>query len=253
MEKDINSYWDKYQKAYSYEEFSAIYREMELIKSVSFKGKKVIEIGCGFKPLFNVVKEYSNYIAIEPGEKPFNSILEMSEYFKNVQVFNSTFEEWHITNKNIKADLIVLPGVLHELDDAFLVLEMCLNHLNPEGVLYINVPNVDSLHRKIAVAMGIIEDTKEKSFRNIEFGQKYNFSKSTLKELIMRLSKKVMITKLNTFFLKPFTHDQMLDAFSNGIIDKKVIDGLYKVSEEVEGLGSEIVCVLKLKDEKSKD
>ena len=38
MTKDIDKYWDKYKSIYSFEEFSAIYRELELLKSVSFNG-----------------------------------------------------------------------------------------------------------------------------------------------------------------------------------------------------------------------
>lgn len=247
MKKNINQYWDKYKKLYSFEEFSAIYREVELLKSVSFKGKNVIEIGCGFRPLFSVAKDYLNYIAIEPGKNPFNDISDKSKNFNNVKVFNSTFEDWSLLNKYVKADLIVLPGVLHEVNNALQVLEKCLNHLDVDGEIYINVPNVNSLHRKIAVSIGIINDVYEKSSRNIELEQSYNFSTKSLSELLKSLTKKVNITKLKTFFLKPFTHDQMLSIFSSGIIDEKIIKGLYEVSDQTKDLGSEIACVVKYK------
>ena len=58
MKKNINEYWDKYQEIYSFEEFSAVYRERELLNLVSFTDKNVIEIGCGFKPIFTVANEY---------------------------------------------------------------------------------------------------------------------------------------------------------------------------------------------------
>ena len=245
MKKDINKYWDKYKSIYSFEEFSSIYREVELLKSVSFENKNIIEIGCGYKPLFNVASKFNNYLAIEPAQKPYESILEMSKKFSNVKVLHSTFEEWCLSKSDFKADLIIFPGVLHEVNHPSQVLEMCLNYLSPGGNIYINVPNVESLHRKLAVSMGIIKDTHEKSSRNIELEQNYNFSTSALNDLIMGLTRKVEIIKLNTFFLKPFTHSQMLSIYSKGIIDHKVIRGLYEVSDQTEGIGSEIACVVK--------
>lgn len=245
MKKDINKYWDKYRSIYSFEEFSAIYREIELMKSVSFKKKSVIEIGCGYKPLFKVVKNFKQYIAIEPGKKPFNSVSRFSRKFKNVNVLNLTFEEWSHLNQDLKSDLIIFPGVLHEVKDPKLILKMCLNHLNPGGHIYINVPNVNSFHRKLAVSMGIIKYTKEKSERNIELEQYHNFSTESLKKLLVSLSKKIKIVKLNTFFIKPFTHSQMLSIFSKGIINHEVIKGLYDISDELDGYGSEIACVIK--------
>ena len=35
LKKDINKYWNKYKKIYSFEQFSAIYREQELLKLLS--------------------------------------------------------------------------------------------------------------------------------------------------------------------------------------------------------------------------
>ena len=62
-------------------------------------------------------------------------------------------------NPNIKVDLIILPGVLHEVDDALQFLKLCVKHIKNKGKIYINVPNANSLHRKIAVAMNIIKKT----------------------------------------------------------------------------------------------
>ena len=117
-------------------------------------------------------------------------------------------------------------------------------------MIYINVPNANSLHRRIAVSMGILKETTGKSSRNLELEQNYNFTIKSLKSLINKVSKNFEILKLKTFFLKPFTHDQMLSIFNKGIIDHEIIRGLYEVSEQTEELGSEIACVVKYKSAK---
>jgi SAM-dependent methyltransferase len=245
--RNFKNYWDKYKEIYSFEQFSSIYREIECLKSITFKKKQVLELGCGYRPLFPSSNEYNNYFAIEPGQDPFKEVLKTSKKFKNVHVINSTFEDWCFKNPKVKVDLIILPGVLHEVDNANEVLNLCLNHLNQDGTIYINVPNANSLHRRIAVSMGVLKDTTGKSHRNLELEQNYNFSTESLKNLLNKVSTDLEIKKLKTFFLKPFTHEQMLSMFTKGIIDHKIIKGLYEVSDQTEELGSEIACVVKYK------
>ena len=245
--RNFKNYWDKYREIYSFEEFSAIYREIELLKSVSLKKKHILELGCGYRPLFLALQGFTSYLAVEPGKDPFNEVLNKSKKFKNVHVINSTFEEWCLENSKDKVDLIVLPGVLHEVNNANEFLNLCFDHLNPGGCIYINVPNANSLHRRIAVSMGILNDTTEKSPRNLELEQNYNFTLESLKDLLNQVSNNLEFIKLKTFFLKPFTHDQMLSMYNKGIIDHKIIKGLYDVSDQSEELGSEIACLVKYK------
>lgn len=247
IEKNINDYWDVYKKIYGFEEYSAIYRQKELLKSVSFVKKDVLEIGCGFRPFFLCAKNYNSYIAIEPGRDVFNVIADLGKTKNNVKTINSTFEDWCSLNPKIQFDLIILPGVLHELNDAKHVLELCVSHLREKGSIYINVPNANSLHRKLAVAMGIYKNSSDVSNRNKLMQQNYIFSFNDLRDLVSSVSKSLKIVKMKSFFLKPFTHDQMLKSIENGIIDKNVVKGLYNISDQIGDLGSEIACVLELK------
>jgi SAM-dependent methyltransferase len=249
-EKDINEYWDKYRELYSFEKFSAIYRELELLKSVSFEGKDVLELGCGFRPFFLSAKKYNSYIAIEPGKDAFNAINKLCKSKKNIKAFNSTFEDWCPLNPTKKVDLIILPGVLHEVGDAAQILKLCVAHLREKGTIYINVPNANSLHRKLAVAMGLYKNTSDESDRNMQLQQNYIFSFDDLQNLVKKVSANLKIVKMKSFFLKPFTHEQMLACVSNEIIDPVVVKGLYDISDQIGDLGSEIACVLELKDGK---
>ena len=248
--KNLNKYWEKYKKIYSFEEFSSIYRESELLKSVSFIGKNILEIGCGYKPFFLCSKKYKSYVAIEPGNDAYAKVKKLSANKNNVKVFNSTFEEWSLLESSAKFDLIILPGVLHEVENAIKIIKLCESYLARKGKIYINVPNANSLHRKIAVAMGINKKVSDFTYRNKKLQQNYVFTKKDLYSLVNKASKKLKVIKIKSFFLKPFTHEQMLEAVSSRIIDQKVIRGLYNVSDEVYDLGSELACVLEFKNAK---
>lgn len=245
--QNINKYWKKYKKLYSFEKFSAIYREKELLKSISFLSKDVLEIGCGFRPIFKLAKKYKSYLAIEPGNDPFKFVLKSSKKNKKVTVINSTFEEWCSLKPAEKFDVIILPGVLHEISSPKKFLKLCLNHLRDKGIIYINVPNTNSLHRRLAVHMGLIEKNSELSNRNKKFQQNFNYSFKDMSKLINKISSKLKIVKLESFFLKPFTHSQMMTCVSRKIIDHNVIKALYHISDQIGELGSEIVCIVHYK------
>ena len=53
------------------------------------------------------------------------------------------------------------------------------------------------------------------------------------------------IIEKGSYFIKPFTHDQMGKLLENRIISKDVLEGLYKMSDELPGVGSEIYLNVK--------
>ena len=248
--KNLNKYWDRYRKLYSFEEFSAIYREKELLNSVSFSEKNILEVGCGFRPFFLSSKKFKSYIAIEPGKDAFTAVKKLSNRKKNVKVFNTTFEQWDFSKNKIKFDLIILPGVLHEVDNAIKILKLCESYLARKGKIYINVPNANSLHRKLAVAMGINKKVSDFTYRNKKLEQNYVFTNNDLYSLVNKASKNLKVVKIRSFFLKPFTHEQMLKSVSSKIICPKIIKGLYNISDEIGDLGSELACILEFKNAK---
>ena len=242
--QNINKYWKKYKKFYSFEKFSAIYREKELLKLVSFLSKDVLEIGCGFRPIFKPAKKFKSYLAIEPGNDAFKSVLKLSKKNKKVSVINSTFEEWCSLKPTERFDVIIIPGVLHEVASPKKILKLCVNHLRDKGIIYINVPNANSLHRRLAVCMGLIKKNSETTYRNKKFQQNSNFSFKSMSKLIHEISSKLKIIKLESFFLKPFTHSQMMQCVSKKIIDHNTIKAFYHISDQIGELGSEIACVV---------
>ena len=80
MTKDIDKYWDKYKSIYSFEEFSAIYRELELLKSVSFR-KNVIEIDVDLNLVYSYERIFQLY-CYRTWQKPFEAITDLSKELK---------------------------------------------------------------------------------------------------------------------------------------------------------------------------
>lgn len=117
---------------------------------------------------------------------------------------------------------------------------------NEEAVVHINVPNEYSLHRLLAYKAGYIKQTSEKSERNIVLQQTSVFNLQTLKDVICKSIAGAEILDQGSYFVKPFTHGQMEKMLGSGIIDERVLDGLYELIEYIPEFGSEIFVNYKI-------
>mgnify|MGYP000126443934 CR=1 FL=1 len=96
----------------------------------------------------------------------------------------------------------------------------------------------------IAQEAGIIKNIYEKSDRNKLLSQNNIFCKDTLKELITKTLPEFKIQKCESFFIKPFTHNQMMECIDQKIVNEKVIDGLYESTKYLPELGCELYCII---------
>ena len=55
------------------------------------------------------------------------------------------------------------------------------------------------------------------------------------------------ILESGSFFVKPFSHEQMYNMMQQGILNEAVLDGLYYLTEYMPEFGSEIYVNCKLK------
>ena len=105
-----------------------------------------------------------------------------------------------------------------------------------------------STGRVLAKEMGLIESIFQKSERNINLHQNVNFDKKSLKDLVCSTLPQVNIIECKSFFIKPFTHDQMMKCLDEKIINKKIIKGLYDLSKLMPDFGCELLCVFGIEE-----
>lgn len=55
-----------------------------------------------------------------------------------------------------------------------------------------------------------------------------------------------MILDRGSYFIKPFNHSKMSLCLENKIIDEKLLDGLYKLSDYMAEFGAEIFVNVKI-------
>lgn len=77
--------------------------------------------------------------------------------------------------------------------------------------------------------------------RNQSLQQHQVFDRASFTSLLESAS--FVIDEMTTAFVKPFTHQQMAACLKHHIIDEKILDGFYRLSEDFPDNGSELFAV----------
>lgn len=241
MERNIDDYTKKYLQ-HPFEDQSVKYRR-KIVKSQieKYPHRRILEIGCGMDPFFEHIKwdEYDIYTIVEPSESFCSNAVKLSKA-KNSQItiINSIFESVADELKSNEYDFIICSSLLHELNDPVNLIESIKKCCRKSTVVHFNVPNSYSLHRLIAYEMGMIKSVDERSDSNIILQQRGAYSLEKLKNEMIDCG--FCVIDEGSYFLKPFTHKQMQDMLDSKIIDVKVLDGLFNVTQYFPNNGSEI-------------
>ena len=242
--RDIDKYTQEYSKA-GFEKYQVAYRRRKLLEIINkYLPQRILEIGCGMEPLFSYIGYgYEFYYVIEPSKTFFDNAQILADG-KNVVCYNDFFYPTkELADK--KFDFILCSSLLHELEQPEELLKGILEISDINTIIHFNVPNADSLHRLVAVNMGLILDKHELSDKNILYQQNMVYD---LNMLISCLKKSgFTILDKGSYFVKPFSHDQMYQMLKENIINDEVMDGLYKLANDIPEYGSEIFVNCKVK------
>jgi 2-polyprenyl-3-methyl-5-hydroxy-6-metoxy-1,4-benzoquinol methylase len=239
---------NKYRKDFLNLEFERkleVYRKKKLVKIVSeLTYNSVLEIGCGIDTISNYLDNNLSFTIVEPIKEFCDLAVKNIDNNTNLKVYNSFIEDF----KSDKCfDLIIVNCLLHEIHDKLKFISCIKNLMSQNSYVFFTVPNKNSLHRLLALKMGLIENIGEESRTQINLQQSNQvFSLKSFSSFLN--SSGFDVLKKGGYFIKPFTHDQMKQILDNGIIDDKVLNGLYLAGEEIQDLSSEIYCLCKIKN-----
>ena len=237
---------ERYEKDYStqgFEYFHIKYRKKMLYSILNrYQPKRILEIGCGLDPLYKYIDwNYEKYVVVEPIEGFYKKALSKD---KRVVCINDYFYASDYL-KSLEFDFIICSCLLHEVEDPNIMIQDIKSICNESTIVHINVPNAKSIHRLVALEMGLIDDVHDFSERNITLQQHVVFDLQSLTEIAER--NELDIIDSGSYFIKPFSSAQMYELIDNDIIDVKVLDGLFGLGKYLPLYGSEIYinCVRK--------
>ena len=236
--RNIENYTEEYKK-HNFEEIQVLYRRKKVLEQLNlYPHKYILEIGCGFEPIFKYFDDFESMTIVEPGMEFIENAKKISQNKTRIKCIHGLLEDKisELTLQNY--NFIIVSGLLHEVERPDILLEALRLVCGLHTVVHINVPNAYSIHRILAKEMGLIENIIEKSSTQIKLQQHSTFSMEGLIKLLKNHQFKIL--DKGSFFIKPFTHQQMCDMLTTNIINLRVLDGLYELTKYMPEYGSEI-------------
>src|SRR6185369_7382363 len=194
------------------------------------QSKEVIELGCATGEMTeDLLKVTKSLVVIEPSTSYAEKVHD--RFGNTLRVINAYSDE---ITEELAADVLVIAGLLHHLENPVEQLNSCKRFLRPNGYLLATVPNMSSLHRRVGVKSGLLNDIYGTTSRNVRFCQPGRFDKRSLGDLFERSGYEVC--ELFGYMLKPFSSEQMMGLE----LEWSVINALFELGKEFEELASQL-------------
>ena len=139
-----------------------------------------------------------------------------------------------------KFDTIIMAHILEHVKHPLLLLKRAKQWLEKDGILLVDVPNANSLHRQIGVKMGLLKTVTDLNKTDIQIGHRRVYTLAYLKKDILDAGFKIL--KTGGIFLKPISNKQIEETWN-----KDIINAFYELGKEYQSIDAEIyiVCTLK--------
>lgn len=195
-----------------------------------FKGKLALEIGPanGYMTK-SLITEFNELHLLEGSEELLNKIPDYGNIIKH----HSMLEDFETT---LKFDTIIMSHVLEHISEPVNALKRIHHLLKSDGVFLVSVPNAKSIHRMVAVQMGLLPNEYELNERDFGLGHYRVYDTEILKNHLVEAGFKIF--KNGGYFLKPLTNSQIEEYWN-----EEMIQGFYNVGEYFQDNCAEIFAV----------
>lgn len=220
---------------------SAYRRRMVLAEIARYRPRSLLEVGCGETPLFTDLEGIQTTV-VEPTLPFIENARRLAAGRPGCRVMAGRLEDIELGQEAF--DMIVVGCLLHEVESPQALLAVIRHLCSPRTTVHVNVPNARSLHRLLAMAMGLIKRTDELSTTQRTMQQRATYDQDTLEAEITRAG--FLVVERGSLFVKPFTHAQMQRLVDDGFMTTRMLDGLDRLTADLPGIGSEIWCNARL-------
>ncbi|MCE2659203.1 MAG: class I SAM-dependent methyltransferase [Rubrivivax sp.] len=242
--RDLAEYTQQY-RSLPFEPIQIEYRRRLVLQKVrALAPARLLEVGCGERPLFldlpntacTVVEPTAAFAAQArqlAGEQPSGA-----QPARVVEGFLEDFADQQVAGRP-SFDMIVASCVLHEVPDPRRFLSALRRLCGPGTVVHVNVPNARSVHRLLAVAMGLIDDPTATSDTQRTMQQRDTvYDLASLRQAMAGAG--LDVATHGSLFVKPFTHRQMQQLVDQGFMTRAMLDGLDRLVKWMPEMGSEL-------------
>lgn len=178
-----------------------------------------------------LVNDFKTLTTVDGSKELLDTIPEYPNHTK----VHSYFENY---NPDKKFDTIILEHILEHVDNPVHIMELAKRWLKDDGVMVCGVPNANSIHRLVAVKMGLLNKATDLNSRDHALGHQRVYTLETFKKDIKKSGLKIISE--GGVFLKPLSNSQIEEGWTN-----EMIEGFYELGKDFPELAAEIYCICK--------
>ncbi|WP_293667287.1 class I SAM-dependent methyltransferase [uncultured Parabacteroides sp.] len=159
----------------------------------------------------------------------------LKERYPEAIVYCSLFEDFR---PDESFDNIILGHVLEHVENPVQILSIVQNWLKPNGLIFVAVPNKNSIHRQAAVLMGLLESEDSFSELDKHHGHRRVYGYSDLKNDFDQAG--LTIVNSGGYWLKPISNAQIEKDWTSSMLD-----AFMKLGEKYPEIAAEIYVIAK--------
>ena len=165
-----------------------------------------------------------------------SQLLEYIPDYPNILKINSLFEDFE---PDQTYNTIIMEHILEHVDNPVELMNRAKKWLAPEGRLLIGVPNGNSIHRLVAVKMGLLSHQCELNPRDLAQGHRRVYNRETFVTDI--LSAGLSVVELGGVFFKPLSNQQIQDHWT-----EPMIQGFFELGKDFQEYAADLYAVCEL-------
>lgn len=156
--------------------------------------------------------------------------------YPNVVKIHSLFEDFQPDNQ---FNTIVMEHILEHIDNPVDLLKLAKHWLVPGGKILAGVPNGYSIHRLVAVKMGLLNEPCQLNSRDHSLGHRRVYTPDSFRKDIEVAGLKIL--EMGGVFFKPVSNQQIQDHWS-----EEMIQGFYELGKDFPHYSAELYAVCQL-------
>jgi SAM-dependent methyltransferase len=241
---DLRRYTREYLQQYEGESFELhliAARKAKVLDSLRrYRHDRILEVGCGADPFFRGLEDYSDYVVVEPAGEFLQQARSYARHDARIRFLQGYLEDVAERGQlGAEFDFIIVSSLLHEVSDPARLLQAVRRLCTASTVVHLNVPNVYSFHRLLALEMGLIRSLFEPSETEVRFQRQTRFDRAALLHLLEHNGFRAL--RFETYVIKPFANAQMERLLREGVIDVRTIDALGRMVKHLPDMGCEML------------
>lgn len=134
---------------------------------------------------------------------------------------------------------IVMEHILEHVEKPVVLLQRVRQWLAPGGRILVGVPNAHSIHRLVAVKMGLLKEPCEMNARDIALGHRRVYTPETFRRDLQLAG--LAVIEMGGVFLKPLSNQQIQDHWT-----EEMIQGFFELGKDFPENAAELYAVCRL-------